>query len=78
MMARKDIDAVMLAVPDHWHALMSVEAANNNKDIFGEKPLARTIAELVAARRINGSGRPVPGSDRNGTSTTARRSCGTD
>jgi predicted dehydrogenase len=48
MMARDDIDAVMLAVPDHWHALMAVEAANNKKDIFGEKPLARTIAEQQA------------------------------
>jgi predicted dehydrogenase len=45
MMARKDIDTVMLAVPDHWHMLLSVEAANNKKDIYGEKPLARTIAE---------------------------------
>jgi predicted dehydrogenase len=48
MMGRKDIDAVMLAVPDHWHALMSVEAATRRKDIFGEKPLARTIVEQQA------------------------------
>jgi len=48
MMARKDIDAVMLAVPDNWHALISTEAANNKKDIYGEKPLARTIAEQQA------------------------------
>src|SRR2546425_9646773 len=48
LMARQDIDAVMLAVPDHWHALASIEAANNKKDIYGEKPLARTIAEQQA------------------------------
>jgi predicted dehydrogenase len=48
MMARDDIDAVMLAVPDHWHALTSIEAAKRKKDIYGEKPLARTIAEQQA------------------------------
>ena len=50
-MARTDIDAVMLAVPDHWHALVATEAANHRKDIYGEKPLARTIAEQHAMGR---------------------------
>jgi len=48
LMARPDIDAVMLAVPDHWHGLIAVEAARHKKDIYGEKPLARTVAEQQA------------------------------
>src|SRR5438874_8992185 len=48
LMARTDIDAVMLALPDHWHSIVAVEAARHKKDIYGEKPLARTIAEQQA------------------------------
>jgi predicted dehydrogenase len=48
LLARDDIDAVMIAVPDHWHALIAIEAARRGKDIFGEKPLAKTIAEQQA------------------------------
>ncbi len=51
LMARSDIDAVMLALPDHWHALAAVEAAQQKKDIYGEKPLARTIGEQQAIVR---------------------------
>jgi predicted dehydrogenase len=45
MMAREDLDAVMLAVPDHWHELVATEAARRGLHIYGEKPLAKTIAE---------------------------------
>ncbi len=51
LLVRTDIDAVMIAVPDHWHALVAVEAANHKKDIYGEKPLARTIREQQAIVR---------------------------
>jgi predicted dehydrogenase len=51
LLARNDIDAVMIAVPDHWHAIVATEAAARKKDIYGEKPLARTIAEQQAIVR---------------------------
>ncbi len=58
LMARGDIDAVMLATPDHWHALAAVEAAGQKKDIYGEKPLARTIGEQQAiVRAVHSNGR---------------------
>ncbi len=48
MLARPDLDAVMIAIPDHWHALVATEAARRGLDIYGEKPLAKTIAEQQA------------------------------
>jgi len=59
LMARSNIDAVMLALPDHWHALAAVEAARQKKDIYGEKPLARTIAEQQAIVRAVQTNRRV-------------------
>lgn len=48
LLARQDIDAVNLSIPDNWHAIVSIESAKAGKDIWGEKPLARTIAEQRA------------------------------
>ena len=45
LLERKDIDAVVIASPDHWHAQMVVDAAKAGKDIYCEKPLSLTIAE---------------------------------
>jgi predicted dehydrogenase len=51
LLARDDIDAVMIAIPDQMHAIVATAAAARKKDIYGEKPLARTIAEQQAIVR---------------------------
>ena len=45
LLARDDIDAVSLSLPDHWHAIPAIEAARSGKDIFGEKPLSHSFNE---------------------------------
>ena len=42
---RKDIDTVLIALPDHWHSIPVIQAARAGKDIYGEKPLSLTISE---------------------------------
>lgn len=45
LLARNDIDAVVISTPDHWHAITVIQSAMAGKDIFCEKPLSQTIVE---------------------------------
>lgn len=48
ILEKEKLDAVHIALPDHWHALPSIAAANKGLDIYGQKPLARSIKESRA------------------------------
>jgi myo-inositol 2-dehydrogenase / D-chiro-inositol 1-dehydrogenase len=51
LLARPDVDAVVVTVPDHWHALVAVEAALAGKHVHVQKPVTYDVAEAIALRK---------------------------
>jgi predicted dehydrogenase len=56
---RKDLDAILVCPPDHWHGVIATRALAAGKDLYCEKPLGRTIAESIAIRDAAVKGKRV-------------------
>jgi predicted dehydrogenase len=76
LLERKDIDAVVISTPDHWHALMTIHACQAGKDVYCEKPLSLTIREgrrmVEAARKYQ---RVVQTGSQQRSDANFRRAC---
>ena len=57
LLVRDDVDAILIAVPDHWHARMAIDAMEAGKDVYLEKPMVKELAEgprVIEAQRRTG------------------------
>ena len=57
ILARPDVDAVLIGTPDHWHSRITIDALNAGKDVYCEKPMVQKISqgkEVIAAQQKSG------------------------
>ena len=74
VLVRKDIDAVVISTPDHWHTIIAVQAVRAGKDVYLQKPASLTIAE---GRELSDASTARDGSFRSAASSVRRRSSDT-
>lgn len=76
LLARTDIDAVVIATPDHWHAVQAIDALKANKDVYCEKPLTHRISEgIELVETVKKTGKVLQTGSMQRSSENFRRAC---